>query len=34
MPLVCVTELTQLKIADIDTEPMVIHVRGGKGRLE
>lgn len=27
-------ELTQLKIADIDTQRMVIHVRGGKGRKD
>ena len=28
------TELTQLKIADIDAPRMVIHVRGGKGRKD
>jgi site-specific recombinase XerD len=28
------TELTQLKIADIDTQRMVIHVRAGKGRKD
>ncbi len=28
------TELTQLKISDIDTGRMVIHVRGGKGRKD
>lgn len=27
-------ELTQLQIADIDTQRMVIHVRGGKGRKD
>jgi site-specific recombinase XerD len=27
-------ELTRLKVADIDTERMVIHVRGGKGRKD
>jgi site-specific recombinase XerD len=27
-------ELTHLKIADIDTQRMVIHVRGGKGRKD
>jgi site-specific recombinase XerD len=27
-------ELTQLKITDIDTQRMVIHVRGGKGRKD
>jgi site-specific recombinase XerD len=27
-------ELTQLKIPDIDTQRMVIHVRGGKGRKD
>ena len=25
------TELTRLKVADIDSQRMVIHVRGGKG---
>jgi integrase/recombinase XerD len=28
------TELTRLKVADIDTGRMVIHVRGGKGRKD
>jgi site-specific recombinase XerD len=28
------TELTQLKVADIDTGRMAIHVRGGKGRKD
>ena len=27
-------ELTRLKISDIDTERMVIHVLGGKGRKD
>lgn len=28
------TELTQLRITDIDTQRMLIHVRGGKGRKD
>ena len=28
------TELAQLKVSDVDSKRMVIHIRGGKGRKD
>jgi site-specific recombinase XerD len=28
------TEVVRLKLSDIDSERMVIHIRGGKGRKD